>query len=211
MRPELRVVAIAAVAVAAVAIPALLVERALPPSVEPEVIAAGSGPARPVPLERHGDVQRLTVSTPRFPNVSNAAVQLVVGTYGRPATQRVVLRLRDKDDATVGVCPVTPAAYAVSGFVECPVAAPARLRTVDVSVRGGGPMAVDAVDDGGRLVAGALVRQHRYSGLGSRVHALADRVGVTRPVLYSPAILVLCLVASIALFGAAWIVAADRE
>jgi hypothetical protein len=212
MRPELRVLAIAAVAVASIAIPALLVQRALPPSVEPEVVAAGSGPAHPVPLERHGDVQRLALATPRFPSATHADVQLVVGTYGRPATQTVQLVLRDANGKTFGSCRVPPAAYAGNGLVECPVAQPGRLRRIDVVAHGADPIAVNAVDDdGGRLVAGALVRQHRYSGVGPRVRALGDRIGVTRPVLYSPTILFACLVASFALFGAAWIVAGSRQ
>jgi|SRR5215211_4717346 len=211
MRPELRVLCVAGVALAAISVPALLVDRALPPSVEPEVIAAGGGPARFAPLERHGDVQRLTVATPRLPNVAGTAVQVVVGTYGRPATQTVQLALRDGAGKNIATCRVPSAAYAGNGLVECPLAQPGRLRRIDVTAHGTSPMAVDAVDDGGRLVAGALVRSHRYSSVASRVRALGDRIGVTRPVLYSPAILFACLVASFALFGAAWIVAGSRE
>jgi hypothetical protein len=170
-----------------------------------------SGPAQPVPLERHDDRRRLTVATPRFPNIEGTAVQLVVGTYGRPATQTVQLVLRDGAGTSIGTCRVPSSAYAGSGLVECPVAQPGRLRRIAVTAEGTSPMAVNAVDNGGRLAAGALVRSHRYSSVASRVHALGDRVGVTRPVLYSPPILFACLVASFALFGAAWLVAGSRE
>jgi hypothetical protein len=211
MRPDLRLLAVAAVVVGAIAIPVSLVERALPPRAELEVIAAASGPAQPTPLERRADRQRLTVATPRFPNIEGAAVQVVVGTYGRPATETVRLDLRNGAGRTIGTCRVPPAAYAGNGLVGCPVAQPARLRRIDVTAEGTPPMAVNAVDDAGRLVAGVLVRSHRYSSVGSRVRALGNRVGVTRPVLYSPAILFACLVATFALFGAAWIVAGGRE
>ena len=72
---------------------------------------------------------------------------------------------------------------------------------------GRAPFAVYAAAGGGRLVAGALVREHRLGGLSARLHLLRDRVGVTRPVLVSPVILFVLLALSIGLFGAAWLVA----
>jgi hypothetical protein len=123
----------------------------------------------------------------------------------------VQLDLRNRAGKSIGTCRVPPSAYAGNGLVACPVAQPGRLRRIDITARGTPSMAVNAVDEGGTLVAGVLVRSHRYSSLGSRARALGNRVGVTRPVLYSPAILFACLVASFALFGASLIVAGSRE
>jgi hypothetical protein len=211
MRPELRILALVGVALAAVAIPVLLVERSLPPRVESEIVASAPGTARPVPLELRGGLQRLAVDTPRFSDARETRVQVVVATYGRPASETVRLVLRNGRGAMLGACSVTPSAYAATGHVECPVAQPAQIRSVLVTAPAGAPLAVRAVDDGGHLVAGALVRDHRYSGLGARVRALADRIGVTRPALAAPELLFVLLVASFALFGAAWIVAAGRQ
>src|SRR5205823_2579045 len=85
MRPDVRLfAAAAAVAVVAIAVPVLLVWRALPPRMEPEVVAAGGGASAPVALERApGDTQRLSVAAPHFPALRGVQVQVKVGTYER--------------------------------------------------------------------------------------------------------------------------------
>ncbi len=202
-------VAVAVIAFAALAVSALLVWRALPPATDSRVVVSESGTRMPVALPARG-ARRRTVETPRFPNLRDAQVDVEVATYGRLPSQTVVLELEGADGERLRSCRIAPSEYTDNGTVACPVDRPDRVRRVRVAVGGSAPFAVYAVSEGGKLVTGSLVQRHRYSGLGARLAALRERVGVTRPALASPIVLLVCLTASIALLGTGLLLAAGR-
>jgi hypothetical protein len=153
----------------------------------------------------------LTVDTPRFPDVHPAWVQVAVATYGRLPSQTIELTLLGARGERLRSCRIPPSDYRDNGMVRCPVARPDRVRHIRVAVGGRSPFALYAVDDGGKFVAGSLVQEHHFGGLGERLAALRDRVGVTRPALASPILLFAFLAASIALFGTALLIGWSRR
>lgn len=206
-----RSLAVAAVAILAFGVPALLVWNELPPQTEPQVLASEDGARMPVAFPAGSDIHTITVETPHFPEARGAQIEVEVATYTRAPSQTVAIRLQDGSGKSLRSCRIPPTDYVDNGPVDCPYDRPAQVRRIAISVKGPEPFALYAVRQGGKLVAGSLVHDHRFAGFGARFAALRERVAVTRPMLYSPAILLVCLIGSIALFGAAWIVAAGRE
>jgi hypothetical protein len=133
-----------------------------------------------------------------------------VGTYESPPSQAIRIILRGPGGKHLGSCRIAPFTYHDNGLVECPVARPDRLRRMLVAVEGRDPLALYVVDDGGRLVSGALARERHLPGIATRIRVVREHVGVTRPPVFSAVGLFVLLVASIALFGAAWLVAVKR-
>jgi hypothetical protein len=106
----------------------------------------------------------------------------------------------------LGSCRFPPSGYHDNAVINCPVVRPEHLRHVVVSVNGQAPLAVFAAKENKRLVAGALVRQRHLDSLGARLSVLRRWIGVLRPPLFSPVVLLVLLVLSTALLGAAWLV-----
>jgi hypothetical protein len=210
MRRDLRLLGAAAVALVALAVPALLVSRVLPARAETELIEGVSGSA-PVRLQRApSGGERLDVATPRFSALRGTRVEVVVATYLRRPSETIVLVLRGASGERIGSCRVPPSAYADNGSVGCPVARPERLRGIRISVRGKAPLAVYANNEGGRLVAGRLARQRHFMTLFARLREVEARVGVTRPAPFTPVVMFVSLIASIALFAGASLLLLDQ-
>jgi hypothetical protein len=198
-----RSLAVAAVAIVTFGVPALLVWNELPPQTEPQVLASEDGARMPVAFPAGSGIHTITVETPHFPEARGARIEVEVATYTRAPSQTVAVRLQDGRGRSLRSCRIPP--------TDCPYDRPAQVRQIAISVKGPEPFALYAVRQGGKLVAGSLVHDYRFASFGARFAALRERVAVTRPMLYSPAILLVCLIGSIALFGAAWIVAAGSR
>jgi hypothetical protein len=197
MRRKLGLLGAAAIALVAVAVPVALAWRVLPPANHDEVVSAVSG-VTPVRMEQRRSVSRMVVSTPVFPRIARARVQVQVGTYGR--------------GKPVASCRIPPSDYGDNGNVGCPVSRTDRVRQIAISARGPAPLAVYVESSGVTPVAGTLVHVRRdLPTLGARLRELEARVGVTRPVLFSPVVVLAALVASVALFGAAVLVLLRSE
>ena len=211
MPRELRLLGAAAVALVALALPALLVYRVLPPRAETELVEGVSGSA-PVRLERSpSGGRRLDVATPRFSALRGTRVEVVVGTYLHQPSETIMLVLRGPRGERIGSCRVPPSAYVDNGGVGCPVARPERVRGIRIAVRGTAPLAVYANNEGGRLVAGRLARQRHFRTLFARLRDVEARVGVTRPAPFTAVVMFVSLIASIALFGGAWLLLLDPD
>jgi len=211
MGRELRLLCIAAIALVALAVPALLVYRVLPPRSEREVVGGASG-STPVRLERApSGGERLDVSTPRFTALRGTRVEVVVGTYLRQPSEAITLVLRGPGGKRIGSCRIPPFHYVDNGSVGCPIERSERLRGIRISVPGKAPFAVYTDNVGGQLVAGMLARQHHFRTIFARLRDVEARVGVTRPAPFAPAVMLVALIASIALFAGAWLFLLDAD
>jgi hypothetical protein len=211
MRRKLGLLGAAAIALVAVAVPVALAWRVLPPANHDEVVSAVSG-VTPVRMEQRRSVSRMVVSTPVFPRIARARVQVQVGTYGRAPSEPIQLVYRDSRGKPVASCRIPPSDYGDNGNVGCPVSRTDRVRQIAISARGPAPLAVYVESSGVTPVAGTLVHVRRdLPTLGARLRELEARVGVTRPVLFSPVVVLAALVASVALFGAAVLVLLRSE
>jgi hypothetical protein len=211
MRRKLGLLGAAAVALVAVAVPVALAWRVLPPSSQDEIVAS-AGAVTPVQMQqRPPGVSRMVVSTPSFPRIAHGRVQVQVGTYVRAPSETIQLVYRDGRGKTITSCRIPPSEYADNGNIDCPIPRTDRVRQIAISARGRAPLAVFVANDGTTRVAGTLVQVRRLGTLGARLRDLEARVGVTRPVLFSPVVLLTALVASVALFGAAVLVLLQSE
>ena len=201
MRRDVRLIGVLAIAVVASAVPALLVARALPPRTVSELVATPPGefpvvpvlfnqqyPVEPIPLEKTNDgSQRLALETPHFPPLHDVRLEIAVATYVRAPTQTLRLALFGSSGERLGACSIPPSGYHDNATVgQCPVTSPELLRRFVVSAKGQAPLAVYAAKEKERLVAGALVRQHRAGSLGARLGFLHRWIGVVRPPPFSP-------------------------
>jgi len=211
MRREPRLLGVAAVALVAVAVPVALAWRVLPPSSLDDVVSAVSG-MRPVPMaQRPPGVRAMVVSTPAFPRIAGGRVELQVGTYVQAPSETIHLVYRDARGKTLTSCSIPPSDYTDNGIVGCALSRTDCVRQIAILARGRAPLAVFVASGGPTPVAGTLVRRQHLRTLGARLRELEARVGVTRPVLFSPPVVLAALVASVALFGAALLVLLRSE
>jgi hypothetical protein len=210
MRRDARLLGAAAVALICVAVPVALVWRVLPPS-DQEQVVADVGDVTAVPMEqRPVGVQRMVVKTPAYPKVARARIEVRVGTYGRTPSEPVRLVFRDGGGRHVASCRISPSDYVDNGNVGCLVSRADRVRQIAISARGRAPLAVYVASVGSARVAGTLVRDLHFK-FGARLRQLDAQVGVTRPVLFSPPIVLAALVISTALFATAVVILVRSE
>jgi hypothetical protein len=163
-------------------------------------------------MKQRRGVNRMVVSTPVFPRIARGRIRVQVGTYVRAPSETIQLVYRDSRGKTIATCRIPPSDYVDNGKVGCPVSRTDRVRQIAISARGRAPLAVYVASGGATPVAGTLVHVRRHlPTLGARLRELEARVGVTRPVLFSPVVVLATLVASVALFGAALLVLLRSE
>jgi len=203
----------------------LVVSRALPPHTSTELVAtqAGEFPVLPVPYNQGFAVapvplqktrtgsQRLEVTTPTFPSLRGARVEVAVATYLRAPTETIHVALLGPNGRRIGSCRIPPSEYHDNAIITCPVGRPERLRHLVVTVNGQAPLALYAAKEGDQLVAGALVRQRHVGSLGARLRLLRGWLGVLRPALFSPVALLIFMILSTALLGAALLLVGWRD
>jgi hypothetical protein len=204
--------ALVAVVVLAVLTPMVIVLRlARDAGGEPQL--ANLGPERsildPVPIPRSlplvapgATAGRIVQPTPPFLPLRD--LQLGVRLENVPAGATIELTGRDEAGRTLASCSRTVPRAASALTVTCPVEEPAAVRTVEVGATGATPaLRLEAREDRHGVTAAGLYAPSAPRDLGGRLDRALDRLGVLRPPVASPAVLLVALAAGLALHGAA--------
>lgn len=204
--------ALAAVVLLAFLTPAaVLLRLARDPGLDPPL--ANLGPERsildPVPVPRLLAVVapgatdgRVEQATPAFQPLSG--LTLGVRLLNVPAGATVSLVGRDEARAARASCTTRQATTVAALIVTCPVDRPDAVRSVEVTVTGAtAALGLEAREDRYGLTAGGLYAAPPPRDLAGRVGRALDRLGVLRPPVASPVVLLGVLAISLASFGAA--------
>jgi hypothetical protein len=204
--------ALVAVVVLAVLTPVVIVLRlARDPGGDPQL--ANLGPERsildPVPVPRSlpivaagATAGRIVQPTPPFLPLRD--LQLGVRLEQVPAGATIEVAGRDEAGRALASCTRTVPRAVRALTVTCPVEEPAAVRTVEVAATGATPaLRLEAREDRHGLTAGGLYAPPAPRDLGGRLDRALDRLGVLRPPVASPTVLLVGLAAGLALHGAA--------
>lgn len=147
---------------------------------------------------------RLELPTPTFPPLSD--FDLGVRLLSVPAGATVALTGRDETGGSVVSCRRRVAQRAEATVVGCPVTRPEAVRSVLVTVSNApGPVTLEARVGAAGLTAAGLYADPAPRDLAGRVDRALDRLGVLRPVVASPPVLLGAWAGSLLLGGAAFL------
>jgi hypothetical protein len=198
------------------AVPTVAFLRILPPPTERALVVANDEDVLVDVVGVRGGTGRAVLAVPPLPALRDAVLRIRMATFTQPASARVLVRALDGSGAVLSRCDVPAAAYADNATIACPVVDTARLARVAVGASGGqGRLAIyaHARADGPPTLA-SLEATTFSGGRLDRVREAWRRLGVTRPLLFGPAAILLGTVLSLlavlgALVVAARVAAAD--
>jgi len=196
----------------AVLTPVLVVLRlARDPGADP--VLAHTGPPRtllePAPVARRVPVVpagaaagRLTLPTPLFGALPDLDLGVRLGPLAAGAT--VTLTARDEAGRSLAACSRRRAESTAAAVITCAVERPEAVRSLEVAVEGArGPVRVDAREHANGLTTGGLYSAPPPRDLAGRVDRALDRMGVQRPAVAAPPVLLGAWAVSLGLTGAA--------
>ncbi len=153
----------------------------------------GAVPEQPVAPIEITTMPRRSFALPRLTDDGRGRVLLQIATYLQRPTATVRLDILDSNGRSQARCTFPPSSYHDNTLLPCDVPNVVRARRVIVSHAGPAKLAVFA----NHGVVG-YVAYTRSGGLISRVHSVLDRVGISLPAGWGPAMLVVGLWLSVA-------------